>query len=80
MCNSIFIGCFCVVFHCNTYELYRPFSIQTVIHIGLKYLIQPILTLYLSDNIYMGGIGLVLAIVFIYTGSYKSITCTPTFQ
>ena len=21
MCNSIFIGCFCVVFHCNTYEL-----------------------------------------------------------
>ena len=35
MCNSIFIGCFCVVFHCNTYELYRSFSIQIVIHIGL---------------------------------------------
>ena len=35
MCNSIFIGCFCVVFHCNTYKLYRPFSIQIVIHIGL---------------------------------------------
>ena len=35
MCNCIFIGCFCVVFHCNTYELYRPFSIQIVIHIGL---------------------------------------------
>ena len=38
MCNSIFIGCFCVVFHCNTYELYRPFSVQIVIHIGLKLL------------------------------------------
>ena len=38
MCNSIFIGCFCVaVFHCNTYELYRPFSIQIVIHIELYY-------------------------------------------
>ena len=35
MCNSIFIGCFCVVFHCNTYELYRLFSVQIVIHIGL---------------------------------------------
>ena len=35
MCNSIFIGCFCVVFHCNTYELYGPFSIQIVVHIGL---------------------------------------------
>ena len=35
MCNSIFIGCFCIVFHCNTYKLYRPFSIQIVIHIGL---------------------------------------------
>ena len=36
MCNCIFIGCFCIVFHCNTYELYRPFSIQIVIHIGLN--------------------------------------------
>ena len=35
MCNCIFIGCFCVVFHCNTYELYRPLSIQILIHIGL---------------------------------------------
>ena len=35
MCNSIFISCFCVVFHHNTYELYRQFSIQVVIHIGL---------------------------------------------
>ena len=35
MCNSIFNGCFCVVFHCNTYELYRQFSIQIVIHTGL---------------------------------------------
>ena len=35
MCNSIFIGCFCVVFHCNTYELYRLFSIEIVIHIEL---------------------------------------------
>ena len=37
MCNYIFIGCFCIVFHCNTYELYRPFSIQIVIHIGLMF-------------------------------------------
>ena len=36
MYNSIFIGCFCVVFHCNTYELYRLFSTQIVIHIGLS--------------------------------------------
>ena len=40
MCNSIFIGCFCVVFHCNTYKLYRPFSIQIVIHIGLVLLLH----------------------------------------
>ena len=32
---AFFIGWFCVVFHCNTYELYRQFSIQIVIHIGL---------------------------------------------
>ena len=35
MCNSIFNSYFCVVFHCSTYELYRLFSIQIVINIGL---------------------------------------------
>ena len=47
MCNCIFIGCFCVVFHCNTYELYQPFSIQIVIHIGL--FIEFSWTIHISD-------------------------------
>ena len=52
MCNSIFIGCFCVVFHCNTYELYRLFSIQIVIHIGLTSI--TVLACHVFTNVFLG--------------------------
>ena len=56
MCNSIFIGCFCVVFHCNTYELYRLFSIQIVIHIGLNNICNSYYTIINSIAEYMASV------------------------
>ena len=46
MCKIIFIGFFCIVFHCNTYKLCAPFPIQIIIHIGWGCLFYPEIIIY----------------------------------
>ena len=85
MCNCNFIGCFCVVFHCNTYELYRPFSIQIVIHIGLNLFIQ-----YQYGKALIGAFkvtGLIQQLTQSSTGMYACVSlhvyydmCIMTYQ
>ena len=52
MCKIIFIGFFCIVFHCNTYELCAPFAIQIVIHIGWECLFLTKIIIYHLSSFY----------------------------